>query len=343
MVEIIPESIELIKMNDEEYFSERYKQYISNSRLGMLEESIDKFLNGFKEEYSDSFALGSAVHSMVLQPEYFFVSKYDKPTGKLGEFTQKVLSLRSKGYKIIDALNQASIEADYYSGKLSQTRIKTAIKNSIQYYLNRIRLKEEVENKSPLFLSAPMKEKLNLCLAEIYANKNFLNKIKPTGLFENPTYFNEYAIFCEVDVTVNDEKKRIKLKGKLDNFVIDAENQKIILNDLKTTGRPAKFFMGNFVKQIDEDGNEIEVWFDGSYQKYKYNRQMAMYSWLLIAALKQYYDISYPLEANMLVVETIPNYKSAIYKVGNKSIQKGLKELRELLIKVAENDLHTKI
>lgn len=36
-VEIIPESIELIKMSDEEYFRD-YKNYISNSRLGFLNE-----------------------------------------------------------------------------------------------------------------------------------------------------------------------------------------------------------------------------------------------------------------------------------------------------------------
>ena len=36
VIEIVPESIQLIKMTDEEYFSDKYKDYISNSKLGLL-------------------------------------------------------------------------------------------------------------------------------------------------------------------------------------------------------------------------------------------------------------------------------------------------------------------
>lgn len=92
--------------------------------------------------------------------------------------------------------------------------------------------------------------------------------------------------------------------------------------------------MGNYVKEVSESGEEIQRWYDGSLQKYHYYRQFALYLWLLQAALKQYYDIEYKLEANVLVVETIPNFKSAVYKISNKHIQKGLKEFKDLITKV---------
>lgn len=337
-IEIIPNSIELVKMSDEIYFSEQYKDYISNSKLSLINEeeggSEEKFFSGFKSSFSDSFELGSAVHALVLQNDFYFISKCNKPTGKLGVFAEEVLKLRSKGYKIKDAVTEASINADYYAAKFSDTRLKTAIKGSLEYYLNRLRLVEKIEGKTPIYISKPIKEKLNQCLIGISENKKFAEKLKPQGLFEDPQIFNEYAILCEIIVTIDDIPYKVKIKGKLDNFTVDRENCIVVLNDLKTSGKPSKFFMGNYVKEVSESGEEIQRWYDGSMQRYHYYRQFALYLWLLQAALKQYYDIEYKLEANVLVVETIPNFKSAVYKISNKHIQKGLKEFKDLITKV---------
>ena len=98
-IEIIGNTIELIKLTDEEYFSPKYKDYISNSRLGFLNEaeggSEEKFLSGFKSEYSDSFELGSAVHSIILQPDSYFISNITKPSGKLGVFIEEIFNTSS--------------------------------------------------------------------------------------------------------------------------------------------------------------------------------------------------------------------------------------------------------
>lgn len=101
--------------------------------------------------------------------------------------------------------------------------------------------------------------------------------------------------------------------------------------------------MGNKVKEVDEVGNEVWRWYQGSMEKYHYYRQLALYSLLLKAALKQYYDLDYAIKVNMLVVETIPNFTSVVYPVNNKFIQRGLQEFKRLLVKVAENDLHKKL
>lgn len=345
-IRILPETIELIKISDEEYFSPKYKDYISNSRLGYLNEaeggSVEKYKQGFdSSDYSDSFELGSAVHALVLQPESFFISKHSKPTGKLGEFANELFKIRSNSndIKLVDAIEKASINANYYSGKLKSTRLKTAIKGSIGYYLDRLKVVESIEGKTPLYLSEPIKLKLNNCILGINENENFQNKLYPLGV----DFFNEYAIFCEAEVVIDDVVHRIKLKGKLDNFTIDVENQVITLNDLKTSGKPVKFFMGNWVKEISETNEENKRWYNGSFQSYHYYRQMAMYLFLLKHAVLQYYGFDFKVEANMLVVETTPNYKSAVYKVHNKYIEAGLKEFKELIIKLVECNLHKKV
>lgn len=339
-INIIPETIQLIKMSDEEYFSEKYKDYISNSKLSMFnaeeDGSPEKFEQGFENKYSESFELGSAVHNMILQPDFYFVSKLNKPTAKLGLFVDTVFSLRKKGYKIADAITEASIISDYYSGSLSATRLKTAIKKGIDYYINKIKLVEEIEGKVPIYLSNTSKEKLNQCILGITSNKTVFNTLFPKGLLSPPEIFNEYAILCEVDVTIDDVTTRIKVKGKLDNFVINHEDNEIILNDLKTTGKPVTFFMGNYVKSIDDNGNESDVWFNGSFQKFRYYRQMTMYMWLLNAAIKAKYGYVYALKANMVVVETIPNFKSKCFKVNGKHIEFGLKEFKRILIDFAK-------
>lgn len=345
-VEIIPDSVELIKMSDEEYFGS-YKNYISNSRLGFLNESeggsIEKFLEGFKSEYSESFELGSAVHSIILQPDSYFISKITKPSGKLGIFVEHVFDLRQKSnIKISDAIQQASVSADYYSGKLSATRLKTALEKGNKYYFQRLKNKNETLEKLPIYLSEAVRTKATTCITEIYNNPNFIEKIRPEDL--NITSCNEYAIFCDVKVTIDDVEYIVKLKGKLDNFTIDEENNKVTLNDLKTSGKPAKFFMGNMVKVKLDGGEEKEIWYNGSFQKYHYYRQVALYAWMLQAALKQYYNLQdYKLEVNMLVVETTPNFKTGVFKVNNKYIQAGLKEFKELITKLVQCNLQNKM
>ena len=63
-------------MSDPEYFAQ--KDYISNSKLGLInpdeDGSPEKFQFGISSEYSESFALGSAIHATILQPDYYIIS-----------------------------------------------------------------------------------------------------------------------------------------------------------------------------------------------------------------------------------------------------------------------------
>lgn len=327
-IELIPESIQLLKMDDSVYFSDTYRDYISNSKLGLLNPaeggSYEKFEKGFNSKYSDSYELGSAIHAIVLQNDLYFVSEIKKPNAKLGVFIDKVFDYRNKGLTVRDSLDKASIDADYYSGKITSKRIETIVKESFSYYIQRLKAKEIVEEKTPIYLSKGLHEKYNKCTMEVLNNPYAVNTLFPDG---NVEIFNEYAILCEIKVTYNGNEHIIKLKGKIDNFHINHDLQEIVLNDLKSSGKPVGYFMGNKVK--GEDGDEYFI--EGSYQKYHYFRQMALYGWLIQCALTQLKGLNYSFKSNMVVVETIPNFKSKVYPVKKKHIELGLKEFRDLI------------
>lgn len=339
-IHIRPGTIRLVKMTDEEYFAE--KDYISNSKLGLInpdeEGSFEKFESPIKSDYSESFALGSVIHASVLQPDYFDISDIDKPSGKLGLFAEEMYKLRSRGMSIHKAIPLASERANYYAGKLTGARLKTALKTSIPFYLQRMKY-EEKEGIEPIFIPAAMRIKYNQCMLNLKNDPEVMGTLYPEGLLRPAEFYNEYAIFCEVDYvdTETGECTIIKIKGKLDNFTINHETETLTLNDLKTTGKPVEYFMGNHVEVFNQETKQKEtVWYNGSFQYYRYYRQMGIYIWLLLAAVKEIYGINYKPKCNMLVVETIPEFKCKVYPLNGKQINYGLEEFKKLLTLVVE-------
>ena len=339
-IEIIPESIKLIKMTDTQYFSSEFGDYVSNSRLGLVnpEEggSIENYIEGFKGSTSTSFELGSAVHGIVLQPDEYCIAPINKPSGKLGVFADNVYALEKsiEGITRTEAIEASSLAADYYVGKLSAKRLETAMEACEPYWKDKRDYESTLTPElidQQVYLSKAMHEKYTKCVEGIESNPLIQSTLYPKGLLSNPDVYNEYAILAEVIVTLdNGEKKKVKLKAKLDNFTVDHECQIMTLNDLKTTGKPVPFFMGGMAKR---ESGERE-WYDGSFQKYHYARQMGMYSWLMSCYLQQE-GFKYKLKVNMLVVETIPPFRTKICSVNGKHIKQGLEEFKKLLIIVA--------
>jgi hypothetical protein len=63
----IIESLKLEKIDDSVYFSKKYSNYISNSRLGLLKSGGAKaFFEGFKPIFSSSLDLGKIIFEFVI-------------------------------------------------------------------------------------------------------------------------------------------------------------------------------------------------------------------------------------------------------------------------------------
>ncbi len=313
------DTVQFINMSDEEYFSAKYADYISNSRLSLINPSQDgstkRYMEGFSgQSYNPSFEFGSAVHEMVLQPEEFYLEEgISKPTAKLGATVDSILSFRKKGYSITKSIVLASNEIGYYKGKLTDNIIKKLIKEGLAYYLFLIHYTPQ-EDKLPIFLNVKDQVRLKDCITSIKDNKVIQKLLNPDFIFTEPINVNEGAIFMDVKAEYKGKEYILKLKAKLDNFIIDFESKTLYLNDLKTTGHYLSKFTDSFTN-------------------FHYYRQMAMYFWMLrMYVMKEYPDFT-PTHfyANMLVVSTIPSHESGVFRVNVEDQKKGMEEFGYLL------------
>lgn len=334
-VKLIPllDTIQLIEMSDEEYFSDKWAGYISNSKLALINPDQDGSPQIYKEglskrpKYSDSLVFGSAVHELVLQPkEFAVVNNVDRPTAKMGAMADELYKtfLSNKGVVSDKDIIAASDKIDYYKGKMDSIKIENVKDKCINYWWDRRDWETEHNNlgTEPIYLDPKSREKLQLCLASVEANKEIQDLLHPKGVFEEPISMNEAALFMDVKAEHEGKETILKLKGKLDNFTIDAETNEVVLNDLKTTGHWL----------ID---------FGDSFKKYHYNRQMAMYAWMLRSYVEKQYNIKpSSLMANMLLVCTVPDYRAGVFRVTNGEIRKGFLEFKDLLQRVAYCELY---
>ncbi len=271
---IIPleDTIQRLNLSDKEYFSEKYKDYISNSRLKYVnpEEggSATIYLNGITNEYTSSLQIGSYVHQLYLQPnEFTLVKDLDKPSAKLGQLIDKIKEFRNENYSIINAIKQASTEIGYYANNLSKSRIKNIIEKGLNYYIK----SKDLDIESNIIMTNKESEVCESCLNSLLSNYKIKNTVFPND--EWTKSFNEDAIFLDVLITYQDKSAICKIKMKADNWTIDEDNKVLILNDLKTTSKPVPFFMESY----------------GSFFKYHYSRQMALYNWILQQYCKKVY------------------------------------------------------
>jgi hypothetical protein len=311
-------------VSDEEYFSEKFSNYISNSRLSL----INPEQGGCPEDFfvtrpvqrSDSLRFGSAVHTLVLQPdEFLLVDSVDAPTAKAHYMAEYLFDvMKKKGTK--DPTDEEIIEAsnviDYYKDKMTDKKINELRLKCNQYWLQRFLFEHDYTgSQTPVYLDVKSRDKLQSCLNNIEKDNNIQKLLHPEGLTQDPIIGNEKTILMDVKVDSPERTFVLKLKSKLDNFSLDLESSIITVNDLKTTGRPI-------------------IEFENAINKYHYHREIAMYSWLLTFCAKKFYNMENPtIRGNFLVVETIPEYLTGV--VPMKMFKKGFEEFKHLLKLVA--------
>lgn len=325
----ILDSIEFIEMSDEEYFSDKYSNYISNSKLSLINPiqggNPELYKEGLKahQQFSDSLTFGSAVHELILQPESFFLEEsVERPTAKMGAMADELYKYFVKGGVAVDDVLKASDKIGYYKGKMDNIKVLNVFEKCTSYWEQRSNFEKNILDKEPIYLDAKSRDKLKLCIESVNNNKEIQDLLHPTGLLDDPISMNEAALFINVKANFKGDEIILKLKAKLDNFTIDLENNYLVLNDLKTTG--------HYLTKFSE-----------SFEKYRYFRQMAMYIWLLKLYAAKYHNMNTvnSLTANMLLISTIPDYRAGIFKVSKNQIEKGFREFSDLLKRVAKLEL----
>ena len=320
------DTLYLQKISDEVYFSEKYSNYISNSRLGLINPEQDNdpkaFFEGLSKhsKYSDALIFGSAVHELVLQPDLFYLCfDVDRPTSKAG-FMADELYNQFKGEDPTDeAIIAASDKIDYYKGKMNDKRISELRDKCKDYWKTRAEYEKTLSNSNtPIYLDPKSRERVTNCVRALDKNKRIQKLLHPEGIIEKPISENEQAILLDVQVEMPGVKPFIlKLKAKLDNYTIDKETNTIVVNDVKTIGKILSYFEENF-------------------EKFHYYRELAIYCWLLSLCAKKYYGIEdCTIKSNCLVVSTIPDFYTKVYEVTKKDFARGFSEFTYLLKLVA--------
>lgn len=318
------DTLHLEDVSDEEYFSEKFSNYISNSRLSLINPEQggcpDDFFVTRPVQRSDSLRFGIAVHTLVLQKDDFFlVDSVDAPTAKahyMAEYLFDIMKKNGTNTPTDEEIVEASDVIDYYKGKMTDKKINDLRLKCNQYWLQRFLFEHDYTgDKTPIFLDPKSREKLQSCLDNIEKDSNIQKLLHPEGVVEEPVTGNEKTILMDVRVDHPKGAFILKLKSKLDNFSIDPSINTIVVNDLKTTGKP-----------IAEFSNAIN--------KYHYHREIAMYSWLLSLCANKFYNLTNPkIRGNFLVVETIPEFKTGV--VPMKMFKQGFEEFKHLLKLVA--------
>ena len=311
------DTLKLEDISDDEYFSERYSNYISNSRLGKLIKSgAESFFEGFVDDnsFNQSFNFGGMLHQLVLQPESFeLIDSVFKPTAKAGVVADYLY--KDNGDQITDdEIKVASVKCNYYKDSLTSNRLLD-FKNRAEPYWRDRYIYEQNNPLNPNIKRIYTDEKSVILLKNVIEavkkDKNFEDLLHPKGLLEPVYSANERAILLDVKMEDENYSEIYKLKAKLDNFTIDKEENTITVNDLKTTSR-------------------LAVDFDLTY--FHYQRELAIYSWLLKYCSEKFFDLKNPkIRGNFLVVSTIPNYTTMVYPMTPQLFKSGFGEFKYLL------------
>lgn len=313
------DTLKLEDIDDDVYFKQYSKEYISNSRLGVLKrDGVKTFFEGIPQVYNPSFETGTLIHENVLEPEkYEVIEGVFKPTAKAGLMADALY--KSDGTTPTDdEIKSMSYKIGYYKDKLTSNRLKEFRDKAEPYWRDRFLFEQNnpLGEKKRIFTDEKNYNLLVNCLKTLNENKDIQKLLHPSGLVEEPIVGNERTILMDIEMKVPDYEPRIyHLKAKLDNFSIDTEEKIITVNDLKTTSRPA-------------------VQFDPTF--FSYQREIAFYSWLIKLCAKKFYNVeNATTKGNFLVVSTVPEYNTLVYPMTPKLFLSGWKEVLYLLKTVA--------
>ena len=233
-IKLIPllDTLRLEKIDDSEYFSERYSGYISNSRLSKIDPnkggSPEDFFGKMKPFYTPSLQIGSAVHELTLQNDLFVLSEINKPTAKMGLLADKLYNLGHSPSK--EEVLKAAKEVDYYKGNLSENQIENVFTQCKQYWSERGDFEaQNSEAREVIYLDQKSREIVQNCVLALSNNSRVQEILHPQNIFGDDCISEmEQAILIDIKVEMPDKNEFIlRFKAKLDNYTIDTISNEI--------------------------------------------------------------------------------------------------------------------
>lgn len=315
------DTLYLGKLEDAVYFSPKYSEYISNSRLGLLKQQGAKaFIDGLAAQkgFNPSFFLGDLVHSLTLQSDLFELAPdLNRPTAKMGGMADYLYKSFVKNEIVPDNdIYKASEEVNYYLGKMNEERCDLVRGSCIDYWQARKQFESSyTTNKTIKYADIKTMETTLGCVNALHNNTMITEILHPKdSLDQDVISENEQAILLDVQVDIAGEEPFIvHLKAKLDNYTINIHDNIITINDVKTSIKDTRLF------------NEV-------IDTYSYYRELSWYAFLLNLCCERYYKMHNPIiKGNFLVVSTIAPYYTRVCPMDVNLFRKGIKEYKDLL------------
>lgn len=314
------DTLYLGKLEDAIYFSPKYSEYISNSRLGLLKkDGKDAFLKGFVQGgFNPSFRLGSLVHELTLQPELFELAPdLMKPSAKLGAIADHLYPSFLMNEIVSDEeIYKASNIIDYYKGKMNEDKCSFVRGSCIDYWRARKQFESTYQtHKTVEYADTKQIETVAGCVNSLANNKSVQELLHPkNSLGLDIISENEQAILLDIQVDIEEaESFIVHLKAKVDNYTIDPTANIITINDVKTCARDTRMF------------NEVV-------DMYSYNRELAWYAMLLNMCCEKYYNMHNPIiKGNFLVVSTASPFYSIVHPMNKQLFINGIQDYKYLL------------
>lgn len=271
------------------------------------------------EEDTPSLANGKLVHLYVEDPEAFVVSDIDRPSDMMAAWVEDVHEsfVWKEAHLTIDniALSEVikKMKGDRYKTLKDEDKIVSKFFGSIDY------LKHLIRSNDKICMTTAQKKVVEGCIQSLHSNK-----LAERLLFDAPEAFgatavNEQALYWKEKVALTGASITLQAKALLDRMTLDPLNKKGTLTDLKTTGKP----IANF---------------ENSFEYYRYYRQMGWYRHAMRVEIDRLYgeghSDSWNIDVYIVAVETGPMHETRVYKIGEKYLDKGASEAKDLVERI---------
>lgn len=293
------------------------KFYFSYSSLNKLLFSPRTFYTHYvlkqREDRMDSFLVeGKVIHCLLLEGDkfndYFIVSPTKLPEGNGKLVVDKVYTKYAEDpdikefsdYEsdIIDILSEINL---HQALKTDAQRIeKVVIDQNISYF-------NFLKNKGNKTIVDA--ETLEYCSksVEVFKSNNQIVELLGMGKVQTDTF----KVYNEMPLEMDLPGFPFGLKGIVDNIVVDADNKRIYINDIKTTGKGLE----NFQESVEF---------------FNYWMQSAVYIRLVLNYFQQYISDSWLVKFNFIVIDK--NQQVYPFEVSPVSMLEWLKNLNSKLL-----------
>tara|TARA_R110002020_G_scaffold229316_5_gene440062 strand:- start:370 stop:1395 length:1026 start_codon:yes stop_codon:yes gene_type:complete len=289
--------------------------HLSHSSLSALSVSPQYFLKYKRRELdrdSKAFDLGSAIHCYMFEFTAFHnryvISPSNPVGGMMGIFIESYVEAEDT---MINENMPEKLKLDGYLTLHELCYDKSGFKTALETVLKKFNSDENQayykflkENLGKTVLSQDDMNTILACHASILKHEKATSLIFP-GTGDRKPEFEISWIYKKVDV-----------KSIIDNLILDVENKKVYIVDLKTTSKSVYNF-------------------ERSYNTYGYYRQMAIYKLAVHSYLEklginlQDYDIS----SYIVVVQTTGLHECVVYKPDSLDLSIGIDEFDGLVHK----------